>query len=288
MKRFIILALLLIGNTTLFAQVHLPVFSENCIVTIENAELDSLGKYHFMPHGTGFLVMDDSTNTVFLISNRHVFGNRDSIIIRVNVNNKSGGIIGERYICYLIKNGKRQIMVHPDSTIDLGILYVPFINENIYPVETSRFKLLKDVRLGDPVLFLGFPLAMAAIGDMNYPLVRQGIVSYISINNIFDPTTKKCLLASDHILIDGNIMPGNSGSPVFSVSSLTLMEKASFIGVISSHLYEDRANVYANALGIKQDYDYKLGICIPADRVKELIEYYKKYLTQQGLLIPVK
>jgi S1-C subfamily serine protease len=288
-KSFLNLVLLLIviifGPYLSYAQVYIPINLENCLVTFENVSLDSTGTVYFTPHGTGFIVWDDSLKSIFIISNRHIFGTRDSIVVKINSVDKSNKIIGNRYTCYLSKNGKTLLMNHPDSTIDLAIFAFIFKDSlDLFPLEMKRFKMLKDIKLGDPVLFLGFPLPEAAMGEMNYPIVRQGVVSFISKNDIIPVGTNKCLIESNHILIDGNIMPGNSGSPVLSISSYKSGEMASFIGVISSHLYEDRANSMLRSIGIEQGLDYKLGICIPADRVKELIQYYETYLNNIGLM----
>jgi len=254
------------------AQVYLPVNSENSLVLIEDAVLDSSG-VQYIPHGTGFLFRQDTTSAVCIITNRHILAGRDSIIVRYNHWNKSQNFYeGIRYNIIMRIGESNLWYSHPDTTIDLAALEV-VLNLIVVAVPGDRMKEYDQVRLGDPVIFLGFPLADAAIGDQNYPLARFGIVSFKTIDVIRNKETGEQLVPQKHILLDALVDSGNSGSPVFSVSA-GQNEKASFIGVLSSHISSlERLSVpFSKAIGITHYQNIHLGICIPADRVDEVAE----------------
>jgi S1-C subfamily serine protease len=274
-----------IGVSISWAEVYLPGNMENSLVTFEKTVIDSTdGSSVIIPHGTGFLVSSDSITAYYIITNRHILEGRDSILVRVNkIDALSHSVVGIRHMLPLKVNGFSIYMGHPDPNVDLAIVVYPH-NEAVYSLPSDRLKMLDNVKLGDPVLFLGFPLLEAAIGDLNYPITRKGVVSYISHNDVLAYKSNVILIDKGRILIDGNIMPGNSGSPVLSVSSTETDEKASLIGVMSGHL--ERSELMANQLsklfGLTTTIDYKLGICIPADRVKELLTAYDIYLIKIG------
>jgi len=258
------------------SQLYIPKNIENSLVTFEKTGVDSAGNIVYFPHGTGFIYYDISAEKTFIITNRHVLENRDSIMVRVNVlDTVSNEIIGGRWIIRLRVKDRNSWTVHPDSIIDLAIALAK-IPASTYALDSGRLKSFDEVKLSDPVLFLGFPVLEAALGDVNYPIVRSGIVAFKSLNDIANPVTKKILVHKNHILLDAQIMNGNSGSPVLSTPK-DGDDRVSLIGVISSHLFklEKVKDPIGQKLKLRQEIDYNLGICIPADKIIELLKEYQ-------------
>jgi len=230
-----------------YGNIYIPKNTENCLVLIEKFNIDTTGDKLYKPYGTGFIIKD-TLGTNFIITNRHVFINRKEISVRFNYLEKNK-IKNIRRRCTLIdENGKYNWIAHSDTIIDLALISAP-ANISYYYLSIKRIKMFNDVELGDPVLFLGFPLANIFRSDINTPLARSGIVSF---------KTHQDMLSSDIILLDAVSMGGNSGSPVLS-SPKKDDSNISIIGVISGHINMENSN---------------LGICIPADRILELIDQY--------------
>jgi hypothetical protein len=263
-------------------EIYIPKNMENCIVTIEDCVVDSSG-LRFIPHGTGF-ICGDSTGSCYIITNRHVLYNRDSLIVRFNkFDSTSNSFTGCRVAARLKVNGVKAWLAYPDSDIDLAIVLTP-PGLSVPYIDFARLKRFDDVKLGDEVIYLGFPFPADVQGmDKNYPLARSGIVAYKTVYDLEDPGSKYIFLPKQHILIDGIIMSGNSGFPVLSTPGHG-NEKVSLIGVLSSHLTskEYAETIVAKAPNLKfdllQDKDYRLGVCIPLDRIIELMEFYKQYI----------
>ena len=239
--------------------IYLPKNVENCLITFEKIGTTLGNDRIYIPHGTGFAIRDSVSGAMYAVTNRHIIDSRDSIFVRFNML-RGENVFGSRMTLRLMLDGKRTWVPHPDSSIDLAVVPLPSIK--IYYIGSERLKSYMEVKLGDPVLFLGFPLLEAAIGDMNYPLVRSGIVSFKTSHDIVNPVTHEVIVESDHILIDGTIMSGNSGSPVLSIPK-SGKKKITLIGVLSSHIFK-----------INSGESYQLGICIPAERITEVINKY--------------
>lgn len=78
---------------------------------------------------------------------------------------------------------------------------------NLHAVGIQDFGLTEDdIFQGAPVLILGYP---GVIGEapLSFPIARSGIVAWT------DPTDR----LHKPFLVDANVMPGNSGGPVFHV-----------------------------------------------------------------------
>ncbi len=250
------------GSTN--ADIYLPKNVGSCVITFEKSLPNRKGANQFIPHGTGFIIHDSASGLNYAVTNRHVLEKMDSIYVRFNVSS-GDSIVGKRLVLKLVRNGKPTFRGHPDSTIDLAVIAIP-TDLSVYALEIQRLKYFDEVELGDPVMYLGFPLLEAAIGDLNYPVVRYGIVSFKSKSAIKGFTNDKVLIHERHILIDGLVMPGNSGSPVLSIPKSN-EGRMTIVGVLSSHIFD---------LGSGED--YQLGICIPAEKLRETIDDYQTAL----------
>jgi hypothetical protein len=210
----------------------------------------------FCPGGaTGFLM--HICNKTLLISNRHVF---------------SSGRPGPLFVRFKKKNGEqhrfaigRNWRAHPDNWIDIaasaielpsGMSMTDFIDQYetaSFNEDTGRtsntpstfFMSLDDVRVGDDVMFLGFPLSIPEVQEIlktkSVPLMRSGVVSMKLPGN-----TKLLKTTVNNVLfVDSWAFQRNSGSPVFSRPTIGSYEgdrphlkrsRPFIIGIISGFL----------------------------------------------------
>jgi S1-C subfamily serine protease len=241
---------------------YLPKGSENSMVTFEKFVTEPDG-IHYVPHGAGFLLGYKSS--VYLVTNRHVLEHRDSIAVRFNMPTDSGAV-GRRLVCYLVRGGKRIWFAHPDTSVDLAIIEAP-PDLKFSVLDEGRLKMMKEIHLGDPVLFLGYPIQTES--DMNFPIVRSGIVAFKTIRGLQFNGPNGFTIDPSTILLDAVVLPGNSGSPVLSTYKEG-GDRVTLIGVLSSHLAEIRSAPFEGAGEKSLD----LGVCIPSDRVVEVIDAF--------------
>ena len=156
---------------------------------------------NFVPVGTAFLVKHEGLNC--LITAKHVvFGDngqpRNGLFILSNrVGGGGGNFIPLDELTSLgvswktIEGGDVAATIMPsDATYDIKRFTV------------ALFESFSNVREGDDVFFLGFPLSLGVSQTAKItPIVRAGMVALKNEDRSF--------------LIDANVFPGNSGSPVF-------------------------------------------------------------------------
>ena len=253
--------------------------------------------------GTGFLVhkkIDDKTQQIFLVTNKHVIAKADN----------AGKIIGKfgKATFSFIKNEDNQpklgdsvvinvtnltdmFLQHPDENVDLAIcniselynhlsqnkqnIFIKTIPIEMIPKESENFDAIEDV------LFVGYPNGI--FDQKNHlPIMRRGITAS-SYNVDFNGSKK--------FLIDAQVFPGSSGSPVFikeqNLRNGTLrlgVENYFFVGIISKVFHRDETgdliesvaptSPTANSFSIKQMIG--LGICEKSNQILELIELINK------------
>ena len=89
---------------------------------------------------------------------------------------------------------------NPEIDIAVRLFRLVFELDDAKILEKNMFEDFENVMEGDDIVFLGFPLGISE-PDKVHPVVRSGIVAYRQENKVF--------------LIDANVFPGSSGSPVF-------------------------------------------------------------------------
>lgn len=244
--------------STHLSALSLPTYIEDAVVILEDPITIS-GETKYIVHGTGFIIQDTIKNTVLLVTNRHVLRNRDSIYVRFNT---LDGQSKRKRTLLKRKDGSFLGVVYPDSTIDLAVITAPK-DLKFRAIDVGRFKPISEVKLGDEVYFIGFPLMEYVGKDRNYPIIRHGVVSYISREDVFSITNPDSIIFSKNmILIDATSMSGNSGSPVISTPKKG-SDKASVIGVVQGHFESSETGSNLN-----------LGIVIPVDRILEIIDKF--------------
>lgn len=253
--------------------------------------------------GTGFLVhkkIDDKTQQIFLVTNKHVIAKADN----------TGNIIGKfsKASFSFVKNENNHpklgesvvintenltdiFLQHPDENVDLAIcniselynhlsqnkqnIFIRTIPIEMIPKESENFDAIEDV------LFVGYP---NGIFDMknHLPIMRRGITA--SPYNVDFNGGKK-------FLIDAQVFPGSSGSPVFikeqNLRNGTLrlgVENYFFVGIISKVFHRDETgdliesvaptSPTTNSFSVRQMIG--LGICEKSNQILELIELVNK------------
>jgi len=240
----------------------IPAGLEDAVVLIEVIRIED-DSVHYRPLGTGFLLQDTAVyDGPLLITNRHLLKGRDSVYLRFNFSDGQA----TRLVARLRRqDGTLTWKSHGDTLVDVAA--APLRSD--LPVKSvfnryRRARVLRDVDLGDEVYFVGFPLAEYTHTGRNYPVLRHGVVSYISRETIFAKSPPdSVILLRDMILIDATSLGGNSGSPVLSVPKRG-DTRAELIGIIHGHLLRGDSGE-----------NLDLGIVVPMDRIIDVLLLFK-------------
>lgn len=230
----------------------IPGFFLDCVVAI-GVRIQN----HISWIGTGFIVGIDKNefgktkHYTFLVTNKHILNNKTHILLRFNYAEEL------KSKDYLIEfnskeeKGKFSWVGHDDKNIDIAVLK---IDERIFEGEAAKLvyfhldehamsvsDMLKEgVSEGDSVFFLGFPMGLVSdVKKYNHVVSRSASIA--RIRDVFN-------LERKDFIIDGNIMPGNSGGPVITRPELTAipgtipLNRSALIGVIKIYIsYTDVA-----------------------------------------------
>lgn len=183
--------------------------------------------------GTGFLIKKETKK--ILVTNKHVLHkskskreSANSIYLHLNVLDNER-IKGQRIQFALYDNGKKMWNEHPDVQIDVLGIDVSEICRTITnlvakPIETSLISngsILRQYNIasGREIVVLGYPHTVQHT-ENNFPMTIQGtIISRIgeTITHRWDnPITGKIEnMATRGFAVEGNVVLGSSGSPVF-------------------------------------------------------------------------
>lgn len=191
----------------------------------------------------GFLVkkVKDPTRRryrIFLLTNRHVFDDREKIWLRFN--KKGGGIA--RFPVRLLSDSQLLWLTHKNKKVDIAMLTISasflkekqvdwlFFNEEMFAYIKNFTNI--GIAIGDPLYVLGFPLGLSGVSK-NYPLVRSGIISRVD---------KEIIREEKAFFIDAFVFPGNSGGPVLlkptvaSLKGTPAVKSVYLLGTVSSYI----------------------------------------------------
>jgi len=228
----------------------IPPFFLDCVVAIGRMGND--GNKQWI--GTGFLLgrpyLSDQGNGhyhVFLVTNKHVLAEKNSVIVRFNPQEDESARDYE--IPLRDQSAKVLWSGHPDAELDIAviqlnpnILYKHKVRFNYFAADQHMLTMPHMARMGvsegDYIYVLGFPMGIVA-PDRQYTVARSGIIAR------FRDTIEG---QSKDFLVDVSIFPGNSGGPVItkpemiSVDGTQAVDKAALIGMITSYVpYKDVA-----------------------------------------------
>lgn len=221
--------------------------------------------------GTGFLYRVEFPGTgrfsLLLISNRHVLSdpagtvtvsfNRKTAKDRPDFGNVKEFVWGP--------NLTPNYFAHPDEDVDLACLNVSSVAEEPIFYKTLSDLFLEPVDLSalapsTAVQFVGYPDGRFDIRN-NLPLIRTGSVASLP---------EVDFNGKPHIVIDAQVFPGSSGSPVF----VAVGAQMRLLGVVSETMirYNELQTITTGtAVGVQQMLG--LGLVIKQAKVRELIEH---------------
>jgi hypothetical protein len=175
--------------------------------------------------GTGFLVVkkiNETESKFLLFSNKHVFwGKKDKdnlnaekdLRITLHKTEADGSYkLGTVHKINLhIKRGQPGYYEHPDLSVDVGCVNISSVYGTV-PIGMRNIELekfidfdLSMVFASQKIVFVGYPKGF--FDNINFlPVVRSGFIASIPSTNF---------QGKKQILIDAQVFPGSSGSPVF-------------------------------------------------------------------------
>lgn len=232
--------------------------------------------------GTGFLFRafldeEKKDGVTLLISNKHVFDNpKNSVEFNFHVKdaNDSAPLL-TKTVTLSSDNFKNNYLPHPDDKIDLACVNVskittPEFNIFFKCIDESFILECSDLEImpGDEAWFVGYP--QGRFDEVhNLPILRRG---YIASPPSIDFNGNK------EFLVDANVFPGSSGSPVFT----SFKGRFRLIGVISQVMIKDsriqKVNSVISEFGVKQEIG--LGIVIKSECIIDLISYATKEIAR--------
>lgn len=235
--------------------------------------------------GTGFIVgrkevENPDLSTHFLITNKHVIENRQSIFVRFN---SLGGQFVKDYPINLIDNkGNHLFSVHPHKNTDIIAIQIApqtlIKDKSIWGSFDLKDEALSleqmqqtGVDEGSLIYALGFPMNL--VEKIKAPICRLGCIS-----RVIDAFVLKESFPT--FLVDAQTFPGNSGGPIISrpehlfISGATSNGKAYLIGVLSAYIpyKETLISSQTGHYRMIQEENSGLTVVHPVDRIKELVE----------------
>jgi hypothetical protein len=215
--------------------------------------------------GTGFIigrpdVNDQKSGAQMLVTAAHVFeeisGDECSLVVR---REKSDGTYERTVIqAKLRENGRPRYVKHP--TADVAAMYsqIPQIK-----LVTSADMLVDDammkqyeVTTGDEVQAAGYPLGVE--GPQGFPILRSGQLSSFPLLP---------MASVKQFLINYNVLPGNSGGPVYLqqrarwlTSTKSFWSVSIILGLVSQQMRSDPEKI-----------PLEVAIVVPANFIRETI-----------------
>lgn len=236
--------------------------------------------------GTGFLVnrqVSDNGMKVYLVSNKHVLLATDSIKIAFTVlkDDMSGPDIGKSF-AIPINNVQRNIHVHDNPDIDIAVMEITGLF-NILP-NKLYFKCIgydmlatfdeEELNVAQNVLFIGYPDNKYDVKN-NLPIVRSALIA---------SHPKYDYNGSKMFIIDGQVFPGSSGSPViinltvesWKTGSITVgQNKIRLLGVVAATMIRNNKLQVIDTLSLPNISTQEiigLGIVYKATGLKDIID----------------
>jgi hypothetical protein len=247
---------------------------------------DTLKKAYFNVVGTGVLFghPDTSNHNVYLVTAKHVVydpaKNWFPEKLRIRFSWFADKSVFEHFGSEVIlrnRNNEIYWRPHPIDNFDLAVCQLNIsIKEagrsTVSPVRLENLATENESFEGANILLFGYPGAVG-ISYWSKPLVRQGIISYVDVQDF----------GKKPILIDAMVFPGNSGGPVFTIptgmtrtGSMQVGGRSTFLGIVSKAARQgmevEKIKVNPDSTKYKSFDFMGIGIIEPANRVKELLE----------------
>ena len=233
--------------------------------------------------GTGFLLerpLSGDRHKLYLVSNKHVLVGPYKIIIRFNkrVNDKpSYGDV----LSFPIEGINDIVVGHPNPHVDIAVLdctglFINFTDKIYY--KYVNYEMLSDFQeaelaVAENVHFVGYPDGRYDQAN-NLPLIRTGMISShpkLDFNGL------------PQFIIDAQVFPGSSGSPVFidltyenfrnGMIEVGGPKKIKLLGIIAmTMIRNNRLQAIPTGTVFQTEEVLGLGIVFKATAIKELID----------------
>lgn len=256
----------------------IPSFFKNSVVSIGTRNKEG----HVIWTSTGFFVVrriDQQNLRPFLITNRHVFESRNTMVIRMK--EKGTENLKELDVAIIDKEGKPLYKLHHNEKIDVAVLplngsYImsnnlEFPAVNIDENAMTSYELRNaGANEGSILYMLGFPMGLVN-EHSSEPICRMGCVARISETQITEQQS---------ILIDIQNFPGNSGSPIFtkpefvSIEGTPALGKSVLLGIVHSYIPYQESLVNQQTGNIVEIRSENSGLAKahPVEYIKEIID----------------
>ena len=232
------------------------------------------GKGGFASHGTGVLL--NYENVFFLATCRHIVLKPDGSAYQ-NLHatiNKVDGTTNRKSIEAIHDQFSLKWFFHSNTQVDLALSPIAIEQgvEDIKVIDEGIFEDFSNIPVGDDIFFLGYPLGL---GIQNVPrlspLVRVGVIALKNSDSTF--------------LLDANVYPGSSGSPVFYKPVLAQNNNGStnigttrplkFLGLVNSNIsaLEEAISKKTGRTRTIFEENAGLGTVQSATLLKEILEY---------------
>lgn len=256
------------------------IFEQLLYTTLKIECIDLLGNITSI--GTGFLLsrpIDINSQKIYLVTNKHVIEGQNNISISFTELENGEPKIG-RIQKFNISELQQGIVYHPDKNIDIAILEITglFINfPNKLFFKTVDYDMLatfkeEELNVAQSIYFVGYPDNRYDIAN-NLPLIRTGIIA---------SNPKLDFNGSKQFIIDAQVFPDSSGSPVyidliyenFKNGQIVLGErKVKLLGIVAMTMIRNNElqAINTNTKFITQEV-LGLGIVFKSTAIKELID----------------
>lgn len=236
--------------------------------------------------GTGFLLthqVGKDAYKVYLISNKHVLAGAASIAITFTKSKDGEADVGNA-VRLPITNVAANVIGHPDPDVDIAILTCTNLF-NLLPnqlyFKAASYDMLAtfdepELSVAENVYFVGYPDNRYDIAN-NLPLIRTGL---IASHPKYDFNGKPVFI------IDAQVFPGSSGSPVYIDLTYENMKNGQIVvgkrnikllGIVSATMVRNnQLKAIQTATNFVTQEVLGLGIVFKATAIKELIDSMPK------------
>lgn len=232
--------------------------------------------------GTGFLLqrpIGENKYKIYLISNKHVLCEANSIAVSFSKMKDNNVDIGN-IIRFPINDIKDNIVSHPNENVDIALiectgLFIKF-SDKLYCRIVSYNMLATfnepELTVAENVYFVGYPDDRYDVKN-NLPLMRTGsIASHPKYN----------YNGNEVFIIDAQVFPGSSGSPVYIDLNYENMKNGDFIlgksnikllGIVSATMIRNnQLKSIQTGTQLLAEEVLGLGIVYKATAIKELVD----------------